>query len=65
MEYYKLCDSDYRFMMVVWEHAPVGSGDWCSCAAKLWDGKSQPLTLQSGSSVKRGTYRMWMLWSLS
>ncbi|BFL48348.1 BlaI/MecI/CopY family transcriptional regulator [Lactonifactor longoviformis] len=26
MEYYKLCDSDYRFMMVVWEHAPVGSG---------------------------------------
>lgn len=26
MEYLKLCDSDYRFMMVVWEHAPVGSG---------------------------------------
>lgn len=26
MEYLKLCDSDYRFMMVVWEHAPVNSG---------------------------------------
>ena len=26
MEYLKLCDSDYRFMMVVWEHAPVSSG---------------------------------------
>lgn len=26
MEYLKLCDSDYRFMMIVWEHAPVNSG---------------------------------------
>ena len=23
MEYLKLCDSDYRFMLIVWEHAPV------------------------------------------
>ena len=27
MEYIKLCDSDYRFMCVVWEHAPVNSGE--------------------------------------
>ncbi len=27
MEQLKLCDSDYRFMCVVWEHAPVNSGD--------------------------------------
>ena len=26
MEYLKLCDSDYRFMLVVWEHSPVSSG---------------------------------------
>lgn len=26
MEYLKLCDSDYRFMKVVWEYAPVPSG---------------------------------------
>lgn len=26
MEYLKLCDSDYRFMTIVWEHAPVNSG---------------------------------------
>lgn len=26
MEYLKLCDSDYRFMLIVWEHAPVNSG---------------------------------------
>ena len=26
MEYYHLCDSEYRFMQVVWEAAPVGSG---------------------------------------
>ncbi len=27
MEYLKLCDSDYRFMTVVWGHAPVHSGE--------------------------------------
>ena len=27
MEYVKLCDSDYRFMCVVWEHAPINSGE--------------------------------------
>lgn len=27
MEYLKLCDSDYRFMQVVWECAPVNSGE--------------------------------------
>ncbi|MBS6395948.1 MAG: BlaI/MecI/CopY family transcriptional regulator [Clostridiales bacterium] len=27
MEELRLCNSDYRFMMIVWEHAPVGSGE--------------------------------------
>ncbi len=27
MEYLKLCDCDYRFMKIVWEHAPVHSGE--------------------------------------
>lgn len=27
MEELKLCNSDYRFMSIVWEHAPVGSGE--------------------------------------
>jgi len=27
MGYLKLCDSDYRFMTIVWDHAPVGSGE--------------------------------------
>lgn len=26
MEDLRLCDSEYRFMMLVWEHAPIGSG---------------------------------------
>ena len=26
MEYLKLCDSDYRFMTIVWDNAPVSSG---------------------------------------
>ena len=27
MEEQRLCDSEYRFMQIVWEHAPVGSGE--------------------------------------
>ncbi len=27
MENLKLCDSDYRFMQIVWEYAPVNSGE--------------------------------------
>lgn len=27
MDNLKLCDSDYRFMTIVWENAPVGSGE--------------------------------------
>ncbi len=27
MEYAKLCDSDYRFMCIVWKYAPVNSGE--------------------------------------
>lgn len=27
MEELKLCNSDYRFMTIVWDHAPVGSGE--------------------------------------
>lgn len=26
METYRLCDSEYRFMQVVWAHAPLSSG---------------------------------------
>lgn len=26
MEDLRLCDSEYRFMTIVWEHAPIGSG---------------------------------------
>lgn len=26
MDYTKLCDSEYRFMQIVWVHAPLGSG---------------------------------------
>ncbi len=27
MEERRLCNSDYRFLTIVWNHAPVGSGD--------------------------------------
>ncbi|MBE5901694.1 MAG: BlaI/MecI/CopY family transcriptional regulator [Lachnospiraceae bacterium] len=45
MESLKLCDSDYRFMCVVWDHAPLGSGELVKlCAAKLGWKKSTTYT---------------------
>ena len=38
-EYLKLCDSDYRFMLVVWEHAPVPSGELVKLCREKFDWK--------------------------
>lgn len=46
MEHYHLCDSEYRFMQVVWEAAPVGSGRLVElCAKKLGWKKSTTYTV--------------------
>ena len=46
MEYAKLCDSDYRFMCVVWDHAPVNSGDLVKlCQEELGWKKSTTYTV--------------------
>lgn len=46
MEYVKLCDSEYRFMQVVWEHAPLNSGQLVKlCEAKLGWKKSTTYTV--------------------
>ncbi len=46
MEYAKLCDSDYRFMCVVWESAPVNSGELVKlCEEKLGWKKSTTYTV--------------------
>lgn len=43
MENLKLCESDYRFMMVVWDHEPVPSGRLVKlCAERL--GWKKPTT---------------------
>ena len=45
MEEFRLCNSDYRFMMLVWEHAPIGSGELVKlCAEKLGWKKSTTYT---------------------
>ncbi|MBO5031278.1 MAG: BlaI/MecI/CopY family transcriptional regulator [Lachnospiraceae bacterium] len=45
MEGLKLCDSDYRFMLVVWEYAPVNSGELARlCREKLGWKKSTTYT---------------------
>lgn len=46
MEQYHLCDSEYRFMQVVWEAAPVGSGRLVElCAERLGWKKSTTYTV--------------------
>ncbi|HIX58431.1 MAG TPA: BlaI/MecI/CopY family transcriptional regulator [Candidatus Blautia gallistercoris] len=46
MEQGKLCDSDYRFMRIVWEHAPVGSGELVKlCEKELGWKKSTTYTV--------------------
>ncbi len=45
MDNLKLCDSDYRFMLIVWENAPVGSGNLVElCKEKLGWKKSTTYT---------------------
>jgi len=45
MESLKLCDSDYRFMQIVWENAPVNSGELVRlCSEKLGWKKSTTYT---------------------
>jgi len=46
MQEYHLCDSEYRFMQVVWEAAPVASGRLVElCAAQLGWKKSTTYTV--------------------
>jgi len=46
MEDLKLCESDYRFMQVVWENEPVASGKLVTlCAEKLGWKKSTTYTV--------------------
>ena len=46
MEAYKLCDSEYRFMQVVWNAAPVNSGKLAElCAQELGWKKSTTYTV--------------------
>ena len=46
MEYLKLCDSDYRFMQVVWKYAPIPSGELVKrCDQELGWKKSTTYTM--------------------
>ena len=46
MEDLKLCESDYRFLCVVWDHAPVASGELVKlCWDKLGWKKSTTYTV--------------------
>ena len=45
-EGFRLCDSEYRFMLIVWENAPIGSGKLVElCRDKLGWKKSTTYTV--------------------
>ena len=46
----RLCESDFRFMEVVWENAPVRSGELVKLCA---DGKSRLPIRSYGKCVRR------------
>lgn len=53
MDYLKLCDSEYRFMCIVWEYAPLGSGELVRlCQEKLGWKKSTTYTVLKKLSEK-------------
>ena len=46
MEYQKLCESDFRFMTVIWEHEPLNSTELVAlCREKLGWKKSTTYTM--------------------
>ena len=49
----KLCESDYRFMSVIWDNEPLGSGELVAkCAAALGWKKSTTYTMLKKLSEK-------------
>ena len=57
MEGFRLCNSDYRFMTIVWDHAPVGSGELVRlCQTELGWKKSTTYTVLK-KLVDRGILR--------
>ena len=56
MDTYHLCDSEYRFMQVVWAAAPVGSGRLVELTTKVVDKPGSLLQMlqlvsQSGANI--------------
>ena len=57
MEEFRLCNSDYRFLTIVWDHAPVGSGELVRlCQEQLGWKKSTTYTVLK-KLVERGVLR--------
>ncbi len=53
MEYHRLCESDYRFLSIVWDHEPVNSTELVRvCASELGWKKSTVYTMVKKLSEK-------------
>lgn len=56
MEEYRLCNSDYRFMTLVWEHGPgLVRGNWSDCAQSIWDW-NKPLPIRDQAVESEGQF---------
>ena len=54
MEFLKLCDSDYRFMQIVWEAAPVNSGELVRLCSERLDWKKSTTYTQIKKMCDKG-----------
>ena len=66
MEQLKLCDSDYRFMSVVWDYAPIPSGKLVKLCNEIlgWKKSTTYTTIKKMSEkgyIKNNDRRSFML----
>ena len=54
MGYLKLCDSDYRFMTIVWENAPVNSGQLVKLCSQILGWKKSTTYTTIRKLVEKG-----------
>lgn len=60
MEQLKLCDSDYRFMSIVWDYAPIPSGKLVKLCNEILGWKSLRHIQRLKKCQKKVTLKMKM-----
>ena len=60
MEYLKLCDSDYRFMSIVWDYAPIPSGKLVKLCNEILGWKKSTTYTTIKKMSEKGYIKRWL-----